>query len=151
MVKLACPVNHGLSMRKGTFSSPSTLKCSKQFISTFKRICTTGATSDSTRKSMVLLYLFCLVTLSGSQSSTSPNRYMIGLMGPGSIWTKSISSLYRGCGARYSLCKAVPPRNANCDARNSSLNILTSALQIIMSCSTMYGSTHGAFSFHCCM
>lgn len=41
--------------------------------------------SDSTLNNIVLLYRFCLVTLSGSQSRTSPNRYMTGLIGPGAI------------------------------------------------------------------
>ena len=45
----------------------------------------------------------------------------------------------------------VPPRNANCDARNSSLKMATKARHIIRSCSICALSIHGACSLHCCI
>ena len=56
--------------------------------------------------------------------------------------------LYLGCGLRYSLCKAVPPRNARFSLRKSSLNILTRARQMTRSCSTIASVVHGATSRH---
>ena len=103
------------------------------------------------RNSIVLLCLLGLITLSGIQLNTSPNRNKIGLIGPGLICTKSISSLYLIWGERYNLCKAVPPLKANCSLRKSSLNISTNARLIIKSCSTIAKSVHGTNSFHAIM
>ena len=50
--------------------------------------------------------------------------------------TKSISSLYRAGGARWTLCSSVPPRMAICVCRNVSLNNTAIARHRSRSCST---------------
>ena len=97
------PENQLFSTSNGTLTNPNSLKCSKQFISIFKRKGIVGGISDSIRNNIVLLYRFCFVTLSGKKLKTSPSLNMIGFIGPGVICTKSISSLYLGCGDWYGM------------------------------------------------
>ena len=69
----------------------------------------------------MLLCFFCLTLGSPRKESASLMRSYVSFIGSALTCTRSISSLYLGWGDRNSLCRAVPPRNARCDARYGSL------------------------------
>ena len=89
------------------------------------------------------------MTRSGKKFKTSPSLYIVDLIGSASICTRSISSLYLGCGERYNLCNAVPPLKASLEAKKSSLKMATNARLIIRSCSTCSFAFHGTCVLHC--
>ena len=64
----------------------------------------------------MLLCFFCLTLGSPRKESASLMRSYVSFIGSALTCTRSISSLYLGWGDRNSLCRAVPPRNARCDA-----------------------------------
>ena len=55
---------------------------------------------------------FLVFLFSSKKVMTSPNRCIIGLIGPGIICTRSISSEYLAAGTKNNLYRAVPPRKA---------------------------------------